>query len=513
MPNPFRSWAARGPLLVGVLICAFASPAAAGPTFAVLSIDELGPDDEGARRAREALQEAATALLRSAVKKPTAVQRAEARVRATHDACRDGASSDACLAAIGGAARATRVLAIAPRVLEQVDAVELIVIDSESGERKRRVAAARSGTSFDAPMLLRRALLKSEKLAALELRAQPAGARVLVDGLVVGTAPLPGPLEHLAPGEHAVRVEAEGYEPSTSTVAIAEGERGALAVSLTALPPPPPPPPTAEEIAAANAAQARAGRRALRLAVYDFELNDVDGSVGRVVTDSVVFELRKLDRVSVIGMDEVREMLDIEAQKQLVGCADESCLSEIADALGVDGLVSGSLARIGDEHVFSMRRIDQREARVVGAVNQRLVAETGEEFLAAVGPAVEELFPDQPLRAGAERGVSDELVLRLNPPPLDPWVFWTGVGTTAMVTVAGAVLGAVSLFTLSSYGELVDRGREAPIAAADLKSRADANNAVTIATWSTLGGGVGLAAATGAAFFFVDWEGVRDAAE
>ena len=102
-----------------------------------------------------------------------------------------------------------------------------------------------------------------------------------------------------------------------------------------------------------------------RVAVYELQTSPEFGPrLGPVVTASLVAEVRKLEGLSVIGMDEVQAMLDLESQKQLVGCVDDSCLSEIAAALGADIVVVGSLARVGADSVFGARRIDQRSAAV-----------------------------------------------------------------------------------------------------------------------------------------------------
>ena len=62
--------------------------------------------------------------------------------------------------------------------------------------------------------------------------------------------------------------------------------------------------------------------------------------------------------------------------------------------------------------MFLVRRVDQRRAKVLGTVSKRLTAGSGEEFLAAIGPAIEELFPERELRAHTQRGVPKEVALR-----------------------------------------------------------------------------------------------------
>lgn len=251
----------------------------------------------------------------------------------------------------------------------------------------------------------------------------------------------------------------------------------------------------------------RSARRFTRVAVYQVKQIGLDDRLAVMMTASLTAELRKLTRTSVVGLDEVNTMLALEVEKQVTGCPDESCLAEIAEALGVDVLVTADIAAVGDERFVSVKRIDQREARVTGQISQRLTGAGGEEFLAVVGPAVEALFPEMPLKPGASRGVAPQLALRLNPPPLDPFVFWSGVSLTGASVVGTGVAGVV-LFTTFRDFDALRSGASAP--GAELKTL-QANTT----QWSNavlVGGGVsaGLAVATGVSALFVDWHGYRD---
>ncbi len=66
--------------------------------------------------------------------------------------------------------------------------------------------------------------------ATLIVDSRPAGARVLVDGRLIGTTPLllPG----VATGDHAVRIELAGYNAWASSVRLVGGERRRVAASL-----------------------------------------------------------------------------------------------------------------------------------------------------------------------------------------------------------------------------------------------------------------------------------------
>lgn len=249
--------------------------------------------------------------------------------------------------------------------------------------------------------------------------------------------------------------------------------------------------------------------KATRIAVYDFELQGVDPNIGSVVTDSVLAEIRKLQHVSAIGMDEIRDMLSHEANKQFMGCEDnEACLAEIAGALGVDELVSGSLAKVDQNHVLVIRRIDQNRAKVVGTVDKRLEASSGQEFLAAIGPSIEELFPEHQLREGTTRGVPRSVALRLDPPPLPKWAFYTTAGAAAATLAAGGLFAflandAESNFRKEAGGSPAD-GRTLVGYEDSAKSRANIANGLFITS------GV-LAVSAGVMALFTDWHGYREA--
>ncbi len=261
--------------------------------------------------------------------------------------------------------------------------------------------------------------------------------------------------------------------------------------------------------ASAGEGSAPAGRtQALRVAVYDFELSGIDPAIGQVVTDSTLAEVRKLLGVSAIGMDEIRDMLSHEANKQILGCEDnESCLAEIAGALGVDELVSGKLSKVDEGTTFILRRIDQRRAKVAGVVNKRLTAGSGEEFLAAIGPAVEELFPERQLKPGAERGVPKEVALRLNPPPLP---MWATIGVGGAAVAAGAAAGFFGLLTMesqSSYDDFAAKGLKSTIDGSELKKLENRLEGNALKTNIFLGTAGVLAIGAGIMALFTDWYG------
>jgi hypothetical protein len=60
--------------------------------------------------------------------------------------------------------------------------------------------------------------------------SRPAGARVFVDGRLVGTTPLL--LDTVSAGEHAVRLEMDGFSTWSTTTRVMGGERNRVSGSL-----------------------------------------------------------------------------------------------------------------------------------------------------------------------------------------------------------------------------------------------------------------------------------------
>ena len=68
------------------------------------------------------------------------------------------------------------------------------------------------------------------KEGELEVRSEPSGAKVYVDGKEAGETP--AVLSNIRVGGHVVRIGKEGYEPYEEQVKVGEGERKKISVSL-----------------------------------------------------------------------------------------------------------------------------------------------------------------------------------------------------------------------------------------------------------------------------------------
>ena len=109
-------------------------------------------------------------------------------------------------------------------------------------------------------------------------------------------------------------------------------------------------------------------------AVFDLAPSGVEAATATNLTQILSAELKKIEGARVIGRDDIKAMLDLEADKQLLGCADDtSCLAEIGAALGVQYLVAGHVGRIAETYLVSLRLIDPNTVSVVNRITESFV--------------------------------------------------------------------------------------------------------------------------------------------
>lgn len=74
--------------------------------------------------------------------------------------------------------------------------------------------------------------------------------------------------------------------------------------------------------------------------------------------------------VPVVSAQDIANTLGLERQKQLMGCSDSSCSAEIAGALGVDGIVTGNVAKVGDSVIVNVRVISAKDAKALASFSE-----------------------------------------------------------------------------------------------------------------------------------------------
>lgn len=205
----------------------------------------------------------------------------------------------------------------------------------------------------------------------------------------------------------------------------------------------------------------------VRLLILDVAHGEeVSASEASAIGAALGEAVRGPPNLEVLTGGDVRRLLELEATKMKAGC-DDSCLAEIAGAMGARYVLSAQLSRLSELHVLQLTLFDADEVR---AVSRTSIREEGARALLEAVPAG--LAPVNAALGGAPPEVT---VVEERPFPL----------------LAASLLGAGGLVSAAAVGAglyfnavLLDGGRSA----------ADKQQAQSLGRWSVLGAGVAGAA-------------------
>lgn len=97
-----------------------------------------------------------------------------------------------------------------------------------------------------------------------------------------------------------------------------------------------------------------------------------DKQLAAALTDVIQGIYAGDSRRIVIGRDDITRVLDLEAEKQSMGCDSEKCLAEVGQALDAARIVTGSLDKLGDGFMVTMSEIDAKSLETVARVQERV---------------------------------------------------------------------------------------------------------------------------------------------
>lgn len=184
-----------------------------------------------------------------------------------------------------------------------------------------------------------------------------------------------------------------------------------------------------------------------------------------------------------------------------------TCLAQLAKGLGADIVVFARTARIAGDSVVTMKRLRILTGEIEQTTTRSLTGGDGQEMLAAIGAMTAQLFPERSTVDGALIGVANSDVVRWTPPPVKPWMFWTGVGATAAGVACVVVFSVQKSNAEQDFRDLTNQQVVAGIELRDAIDRANsARNHANIAIGAT----AGLAVTTAILGYFTDWHRERD---
>ncbi len=153
----------------------------------------------------------------------------------------------------------------------------------------------------------------------------------------------------------------------------------------------------------------------------------VDPTVAAALAESITTTIAQRGFFDVVSAKDLQTLLGLERQRQMMGCAEDgqSCLAELAGAIGARFVLSGSLARLGEAYQLTLQTLDSARAQPVGRAVR-------------IAPSLEAL------RAQLTYAVAEATGTPLPPPPsrIVPYAL---MGAGAAAILAGGLVGVQAL--------------------------------------------------------------------
>ncbi|MFZ5438378.1 MAG: hypothetical protein ACOZQL_00150 [Myxococcota bacterium] len=167
-------------------------------------------------------------------------------------------------------------------------------------------------------------------------------------------------------------------------------------------------------------------------------LNAVNISPSEVALHSEVLAQALMRRgLKVTTSRDIQTLLGVERQRQLAGCSEQSCVAELADALGAKGLVVGDVGKVDDGWSVTVRIIESDTGKTLAAFSGQAKAN--------VAGVLERAAAQLAVQAG------QALHFDVTPEPKGGVSRWWALAPAA-VAVGGGVMGAV--FTTQEQSSL-----------------------------------------------------------
>lgn len=176
-----------------------------------------------------------------------------------------------------------------------------------------------------------------------------------------------------------------------------------------------------------------------KLIVTDLKAgSEVTPEVASAMTEAVVIAAARPDFYQVVSSQEVQALIGVERQRQLLGCSDDSCMSEIGSALGARYLLRGSIGKLGASYQLALQLVDTEKAETVSRS-------------ARLHPSIDGL------RARVPHVVA--LATGLPPPPAPSKVpAFSAFGGAAVLLVGSSVVGGLALAEEDALRREQERG-------------------------------------------------------
>lgn len=102
------------------------------------------------------------------------------------------------------------------------------------------------------------------------------------------------------------------------------------------------------------------------LAVLDVQAVGAPQENAAALTDAIAQEATRRGFFQVISSNDIRTLIGVERQKELLGCGDNSCTMELSGALGARFVLQSQLTKLGDSFQLSLQMLDTQKNQSMG---------------------------------------------------------------------------------------------------------------------------------------------------
>ena len=150
----------------------------------------------------------------------------------------------------------------------------------------------------------------------------------------------------------------------------------------------------------------------LTIAIMDLRATSLAEGLGETLTGIVSEELDALRAFRTVSRQDIAQLLQYEKLKDLAGCTEVSCLTELGGALGADLVLAGAVTLLGDVYLIQLQLIDIARGRVEKRLSREYQGDTlglTRDLRAATGLLVRDLLAQRSgrlLLVAREEGVA-----------------------------------------------------------------------------------------------------------
>lgn len=172
----------------------------------------------------------------------------------------------------------------------------------------------------------------------------------------------------------------------------------------------------------------------IKLAAPGFSSVQIPEDVGRFYSEHFAEQMRAAG-FEVTTAQQISTLLGFERQKALMACSDAGCAVELANALGVDGLITGQIGKFGPSYQVNVLVISALDGTTLASHSGRVKAE--DAVLEELERAAREMAPDIARKLGKASAAPDAPKVSALEPKDSPIAPSSAAGGTPALAPAG----------------------------------------------------------------------------